>query len=68
MDKTKKRFLSVKEAAEYLGLSPRTIYNGLTRNTEKPFPVKHKKLGKLIKFEIQDLNEYADSIPYHKSN
>jgi len=64
MDKTKKRFLSVEETAEYLGLSPRTIYNGLTKKTKKPFPVKHKKLGKLIKFEIQDLDDYLDKLPY----
>jgi len=59
-----KRLLSVEEAGEYLGLSPRTIYNGLTKRAKKPFPVRHKKLGKLIKFEIRDLEAYLDELPY----
>ena len=57
-----KRLLSVEEAAIYLGLSPRTIYNSLTRKAKKPFPVKHKKLGKLVKFDRFDLDRYIDSL------
>ena len=59
-----KRLLSVEEAAGYLGLSPRTIYNGLIKKAKKPFPVRHKKLGKLIKFELKDLDAYLDKLPY----
>lgn len=59
-----KRFFRVAEAANYLGLSPRTIYNGVGPRSKTPFPVKHKKQGKVILFEKRDLDKYADSIPY----
>jgi len=59
-----KRLLSVEETARYLGLSPRTVYNGLTKNSKKPFPVRHKKLGKLIKFELKDVDAYLNKLPY----
>lgn len=59
-----KRFYRIAEAACYLGLSPRTIYNGVAPRSKNPFPVKHKKQGKVILFEKKDLDRYADSIPY----
>jgi len=59
-----KRLYRVSEAASYLGLSPRTIYNGLGANSESPFPVPHKKRGKVVLFEKGDLDKFADSIPY----
>ena len=58
----KKRLLSVDEAALYLGLSPRTIYNQVCRKATKPFPIKPKRVGKLVKFDIQDLDRYIDSL------
>lgn len=57
-----KRLLSVGEAAAYLGLSPRTIYNKIGPKSKKPFPVKPKRLGKLVKFDIHDLERYVESI------
>jgi len=59
-----KRLFRVVEAAQYLGLAPRTIYNGLGANSESPFPVPHKKRGKVVLFEKEDLDKFADSIPY----
>lgn len=59
-----KRLFRVPEAASYLGLSPRTIYNGIAPKSKNPFPVKHKKQGKVVLFEKKDLDRYADSIPY----
>ena len=59
-----KRFFRVVEAASYLGISPRTIYNGVAPKSKDPFPVRHKKRGKLVLFEKEDLDRYADSIPY----
>ena len=59
---TQKRLLSVEETAHYLGLSPRTIYNGVCRKAKKPFPVKPKRIGKSIKFDIFDLEKYVDSL------
>lgn len=59
-----KRLFRVVEAAEYLGIAPRTIYNGIGPRTKTPFPVRHKKQGKVVLFEKEDLDRYADSIPY----
>ena len=57
-----KRLLSIKEAAEYLGLSPRSIYNQIAPKAKKPFPVKAKRIGKLVKFDIKDLNNYIEGL------
>ncbi len=59
-----KRLLSIEETPEYIGISARTIYNQLSRNAKKPFPVRHRKIGKLIKFDIYDLNAYIDGVPF----
>ena len=57
-----KRLLSVEETAEYLGISPRTIYNQVAPKAKKRFPVTPKRIGKLVKFEISDLDQYVDSL------
>ncbi|MCX5884611.1 MAG: helix-turn-helix domain-containing protein [Proteobacteria bacterium] len=57
-----KRLLSVEETASYLGLSPRTIYNGVAPKSKKPFPVKPRRIGKLVKFDRLDLDRYVDSL------
>ncbi len=62
MDKLPKRLLSVEETATYLGISPRTIYNGIAPKSKKPFPVKAKRIGKLVRFDIRDLEQYVDSL------
>jgi excisionase family DNA binding protein len=55
-----KRFFNVKEVAEYLNISEKTIYNKLSLKT---FPIKAKRLGrKTILFEITDVVRYADSL------
>ena len=57
-----KRLLTVKETADYLGLSPRTIYNMTGPNSKRPFPVKPKRIGKLVRFDIMDLDRYIKSL------
>jgi len=57
-----RRLLSVEEAATYLGLSPRTIYNGVHRKTKNPFPVPVKRIGKLVKFDREDLDKFIESL------
>jgi excisionase family DNA binding protein len=54
------RLLSVKETAVYLGLSPRTIYNRLSRGSKRPFPIRPKRVGKLVKFDIRDVEAYVE--------
>ena len=60
--KNRKRLLSVQETAAYLGLSPGTIYNRITRTTKRPFPVKPKRIGKLVKFDRRELDAYISAL------
>jgi len=57
-----KRMCSVKETAFILGISPRSIYNAIHRKASKPFPIKVKKIGRLVKFDIRDIKAYLDSL------
>ena len=53
-----KRFLNVDEAAYWLGISPRTIYNELSQGT---FPVQPKRWGRKLLWDVRKLNAWADS-------
>ena len=57
-----KRLLSAQETADYLGISVRTLYNQTSRRAKVEFPVKPKRIGKLLKFDIKDLDSYIDSL------
>ena len=57
-----KRMLSVPEAAAYLGLSPRTLYNGTAPKSKNPFPVRVKRYRKKVLFDIRDLDKFCDSL------
>ena len=60
--KPTKRLLSVKETAQYLGISTRTIYNRTGRRSKNPFPVKPKRVGRHVRFDLEALNKHIDSI------
>jgi excisionase family DNA binding protein len=51
------RFLRTKEAAEYLGLSPRTLEKHRTYGTGPAY----RKLGGRVVYAIDDLEAWADS-------
>ena len=55
-----KRMIGIKELALYLGLSPQTIYNQLSAGT---FPIKTKRLGRILKWDIRDVDRYLDKLP-----
>ena len=57
-----KRLLSAEETAKYLGISVRTIYNKTGRKAKVKFPVRPKKIGKLLKFDVRELEAYIDSL------
>ena len=57
-----KRLLSVVETADYLGISPRSLYNRTAPKSTNPFPVKPKRIGKLVKFDINDLDQYIETL------
>ena len=50
-------------AEEYLGISPQTIRNRLSRKAENPFSVRPKRYGKKVLFDKRDLDAFADSLP-----
>ena len=58
------KLLSIEQAAEYLSISPKTIRNGLGPRAPHPFPVKAKRFGKRVLFDIKDLERYAEGLPY----
>jgi excisionase family DNA binding protein len=55
-----KRMWGVNEVAEYLGLSPQTIRNKLAAGT---FPIKTKRIGRLLKWDRRDVDRYLDKLP-----
>ena len=55
----KKRWLDVQEAAAYLGLSPKTLRNWLY---EKKCPFKARKLGKLIRFDKEEIDKVMEAL------
>ena len=55
-----KRLYTIKESAEYLGISPRTIYNMVS---SKSFPIQPKRFGGKPLFEKSELDGLADSLP-----
>ncbi len=57
-----RRMLSVQEAARYLGIAPKTLYNRTHRRATNPFPVKAKKIGNRTLFDSRDLEKFVDSI------
>ena len=56
------KLLTVKETAEYLRISERTIYNRIGRRSKMAFPIKPKRIGRLIRFDLQDVTEFIKSL------
>jgi predicted DNA-binding transcriptional regulator AlpA len=56
------RLLTVKEAAEYLGISCHTLYCKVGRSAKRPFPVRVKCIGRLVRFDLHDLDRYLASL------
>ena len=55
----RKRLLPIPEAAGYLGISPRTIQNDLSR---KVFPIQPVRYRGKVLFRREDLDAYVDSL------
>ena len=56
------RMLSVDETAKYIGLATKTIRNRIGRKATKPFPIKPKRIGSSVLFDIKDLDAYLDKL------
>ena len=57
-----RKLLDVKDVAEWLGISERTIYNRVRPNATDPFPIKPKRVGKLLRFDPVDVQRYIDGL------
>ncbi len=64
MSQVQPRLLSVEETAKYLSIAPKTIRNRLGAKAPDPFPVKPKRIGKRVLFDLKDLNRYIDALPH----
>ncbi|MFA7455641.1 MAG: helix-turn-helix domain-containing protein [Desulfobulbaceae bacterium] len=59
--KASRRLLTVDETAQYLGLAPVTVRKGLGRKAKKPFPVKPIRIGRAVRFDVNDLNAFIEA-------
>ena len=59
---SQKRLLTVKEAAAYLNISEQYIRNSISKSAARPFPVKPKRIGTAVRFDIRDLEEFVSSL------
>ena len=66
--KEPRRLLTIKETAHRLGLAKQTIYNGITRESKKPFPLKPKRWGRKVLFDSLDVEAFIESLPYSDSS
>lgn len=56
------KLFSVQELAALLGISSQTLYNRLSKNAEKPFPIHARRIGRLVRFDSRDVERYLDSL------
>jgi len=54
-DPAEKQLLTVKDLANRWSISPRTIYNELSKKT---FPLKPKRKGRLVRFRLTDIEKW----------
>jgi predicted DNA-binding transcriptional regulator AlpA len=64
MGKAEKRLLNIREAAEFVGLAEQTLRNRISRNAKYPFPVRPKRIGGKILFDIRDLEKFCNELPH----
>jgi len=57
-----RRLLGVEEVADLLAISPKTIYNQVGRKSKRQFPVKAKRVGRLVKFAVEDVENFIQKL------
>ncbi len=58
----KPRLLDVDQTAKYLSIASKTLRNRLGPKTKNPFPVKPKRIGRKVLFDIKDLQKFVDAL------
>ena len=51
---------TVEELACELKISKRTIYNQIGPKAKSKFPIKHKKIGRLVRFEKKEVDAFLN--------
>ncbi len=64
MTEIKPRLLDVEQTAKYLSIAPKTLRNRLGPKAPDPFPVKPKRIGRKVLFDIRDLERFCDQLTY----
>lgn len=57
------RLLSLDQAARYLSIASKTLRNRLARGAKEPFPVRPKRIGRRVLFDLKDLDRFVDGLP-----
>ena len=56
------RLITVEQLAAMLSMSPKSIYNGCLRGAKYPFPIKPKRIRRLLRFDRKDVEAYIESL------
>jgi predicted DNA-binding transcriptional regulator AlpA len=56
------RLLTIPQSARYLGIGVQTLYNRIAPGAKDPFPIKPKGIGRLRRFDREDLDAFIDSL------
>jgi hypothetical protein len=63
MNQLRTRLLGIEETVNYLGIAPKTLRNRLGPRAINPFPVKPKRIGMRVLFDIKALDAFIESLP-----
>jgi len=58
----KPRLLDVDSTAKFLGIAQKTLRNRLGPKAPDPFPVRPKRIGRKVLFDIKDLQKFVDDL------
>ena len=56
------RLLNINQAAHFLNISARTLYNATAPKSKNPFPIKPKRIGKSLRFDLRELEQFIESL------
>jgi len=62
------RLLTMMQSARFLNISVQTLYNRIAPKAKNPFPVQPIRIGKSVRFDIEDLKKFIESQKKSKDN